>query len=177
MKKNKTSPKHTPTTKVIDARNLITGTKTTKFPKIIFGDTKTETKWGSSQATVTLITQATKATQTTPKNELEIEKLSTSTQINGNTEIQQEQDIYVSRVDPTVCLQEETSPNVEPPTMTTSLQLETRHTEIMDTVVVTVEKATETEEDTPLFRRKLQKCKESHSSPPPPRRTEICAHW
>ena len=27
MKKNKSSPKHTPTTKVIDARNLITGTK------------------------------------------------------------------------------------------------------------------------------------------------------
>ena len=44
MKKNKTSPKHTPATEVIDARNLITGTKTTKFPKIIFGDTKTETK-------------------------------------------------------------------------------------------------------------------------------------
>ena len=106
---------------------------------------------------MTLITQATKATQTTPKNELEIEKFSSSTQSNGNTEIQQEQEIYVSRVDPTVCLQEETSPQVEPPTMTTSLQLEASHTEVMDTVVATVEKATETEEDTPLFRRKLQK--------------------
>ena len=38
-------------------------------------------------------------------------------------------------------------------TMTTSLQLEASHTEIMDTVVATVEKATETEKDTPLFRR------------------------
>ena len=41
--------------------------------------------------------------------------------------------------------------------MTTSLQLEASHTEIMDTVVATVEKATETEEDTPLYRRKLQR--------------------
>ena len=41
--------------------------------------------------------------------------------------------------------------------MTTSSQLEASHSEIMDTVVATVEKATETEEDTPLFRRKLQK--------------------
>ena len=157
MKKNKSSPKHTPTTEVIDPRNLITGTKTTKFPKVIFGDTKTATKGGSSQTTVPLITQATTATQTTPKNEMEIEKFSTSTQTNSNTEIQQEQEIYVSRVDPTVCLQEETSPNVEPPTMTTLLQLEASHTEIMDTVVATVEKATETEEDTPLFWRKLQR--------------------
>ena len=68
-----------------------------------------------------------------------------------------EQEIWVSRVDPNVCLQEETTPSVEPLTITTSLQLEVSHTEIMDTVVATVEKATETEEDTPLFRRKLQK--------------------
>ena len=65
MKKNKSSPQHTPTTKVIDARNLITGTKTTKFPKIFFGDTETVTKGGCSQTTVPLITQATTATQTT----------------------------------------------------------------------------------------------------------------
>ena len=36
-------------------------------------------------------------------------------------------------------------------------QLEASHNEIMDGVVATVEKATETEEDTPLFRRKLQR--------------------
>ena len=68
-----------------------------------------------------------------------------------------EQEICVSSVDPKVCLQEETSPNVEPSTMTTSFQLEASHAEIMDTMVATVEKATETDEDTPLFRRKLQK--------------------
>ena len=41
--------------------------------------------------------------------------------------------------------------------MTISSQLEASHNEIMDEVVATVEKATETEEDTPLFRRKLQR--------------------
>ena len=68
-----------------------------------------------------------------------------------------EQEIWVSSVDPSVCLQEETTLNVEPPTMTTSSQLEASHTKKMDTIVATVEKATETEEDTPRFRRKLQK--------------------
>ena len=106
-----------------------------------------------------LIAQATIVTQTMLQTEMEKEKSSTSTQLSSNIENDQpmEQEMYVSRVDPNVCLQEETSPNVEPPTMTTSLQLEASHTEIMDTVVATVEKATETEEDTPLFRRKLQK--------------------
>ena len=60
-------------------------------------------------------------------------------------------------MDPSVCLQEETTPNVEPQTMTISSQLEASHNEIMDVVVATVEKVTETEEDTPLFRRKLQR--------------------
>ena len=68
-----------------------------------------------------------------------------------------EQEICVSRVDPNVSLQEETSPNLEPPMMSTSFPLKASHTEIMDTIVATVEKATKTEEDTPLFRRKLQK--------------------
>ena len=43
------------------------------------------------------------------------------------------------------------------PTITTSSQLEASHNEIMDTVVATVEKATETDEDTPLFCWKLHK--------------------
>ena len=93
------------------------------------------------------------------QTEMEKEKSSISTQTSSNIENDQpmEQEIYVSRVDPNVCHQEETSPYVEPPTMTTSLQIEASHTEIMDTVVATVEKATETDEDTPLFRRELQK--------------------
>ena len=41
--------------------------------------------------------------------------------------------------------------------MKNSLHLEASQTEIMDIVVPTVEKTTETEEDTPLFRRKQQR--------------------
>ena len=41
--------------------------------------------------------------------------------------------------------------------MTTSSQLEASHNKIMDNVVAAVEKATKTEEDTPLFRRKIQR--------------------
>ena len=41
--------------------------------------------------------------------------------------------------------------------MTISSQQEASHNETMDGVIATVEKATETEEDTPLFRRKLQR--------------------
>ena len=67
-------------------------------------------------------------------------KSSTSTQTNSNTENQPiEEEICVSRLNPNECLQEDTSPNVEPPTMTASLQLEASHPEIMDTVVATVE--------------------------------------
>ena len=105
-----------------------------------------------------LIARSTIATQTMIQTEMEKEKSSTSTQTSKNIENDQpvEQEISVSRVNPNVCLQEETSPNMEPPTMTTSLQLEASHTEITDTMEATVEKATETEEDTPLFRRKIQ---------------------
>ena len=76
--------------KVTDARDLITGTRSTKFPKIIFGDTTTATstvtKGSSSQTTMPLISQATIATQTMSKNEMEKEKSSTSTQTSINTE-------------------------------------------------------------------------------------------
>ena len=116
-------------TKVTDARDFITGTKTTKFPKTIIGDTSTATptgtKGGNSPTTVPRIAQVTIATQTVLQNQMEKEKSSTSTQTISNTEtnlsMEQEKEIYVSRVDPNVCLQEETAPNVEPPTMTTSL--------------------------------------------------------
>ena len=86
-------------------------------------------------------------------------KSTTATQTNNNTgdDTLVEMEIWVSRLDPSVCLQDETTPNVEPPTMTTSSQLEASHNEEMDTVVATVEKVTKTEEHTPLFRRKLRK--------------------
>ena len=130
MKKTKLSPQYQPTAQVTDARDLITGSKFTKFPKITFGDTtiptSTVTKRCSSQTTMPLIARSNIATQTMIQTEMEKEKSSTSTQTSSNIENDQpmEQETYVSRVDPNVCLQEETSHNVERPTMTTSLQLE-----------------------------------------------------
>ena len=70
------------------------------------------------------------------------------------------QEIWVSSVDPNICLQKEKMHNEEPPTMTTTTQLEASHNIITQGPATTVEKATtttEAEEDTPLFRRRLQR--------------------
>ena len=167
MKKIKSSPQSTSTAQVADARELIPRPKQSNFPKIIFGDSSTSkptvVERNSSQTakSQTDTARSNIATQTTINTEVEngTTKSTTATQTNNNTgdDPLVEKEIWVSRVDPSVCLQEETTPNVEPPTMTTSSQLEASHNEIMDTVVATVEKATETDEDTPLFRPKLQK--------------------
>ena len=62
----------------------------------------------------------------------------------------------VSRVDPNVSIQE-LQPNNEPPTMTTT-QLEASHNLIVNEIVATIDREINTEEDdTPLYRRKLQK--------------------
>ena len=60
-------------------------------------------------------------------------------------------------------MQEEKAHNLEPPTTTTTTQLEASHYMITQGIVAIVEKATtaanitEAEEDTPLFRRKLKR--------------------
>ena len=67
-------------------------------------------------------------------------------------------DIYVSRVDPKICVQEVLAHNIEPPTI--GHTLEASHEMITEEPVATVEKTTNTvqsEEDTPLFRQKLQR--------------------
>ena len=69
-------------------------------------------------------------------------------------------EICVSRVDPNICVQEERTHNVEPPAMGPAAQLEASHEMITDELVATVKKATntvESEEDTPLFRQRLQR--------------------
>ena len=150
-----------------DARELITRPKYSNFPKITFGGSSTsksnvvERKSSKTEKLQTDTARSTTATQTTIYTEIEneITKSTTGTQTNSNTgdDTLVETEIWVSRVDPSVCLQEETIPNLEPLTMTTSSQLEASHNKIMYNVVVSVEKATKTEEDTPLFRRKLQR--------------------
>ena len=67
-------------------------------------------------------------------------------------------DNCVSRVDPKICIQEVQEHNIEPPT--TGTTLENIHEMITEELVATVEKATnttESEEDMPLFRQKLQR--------------------
>ena len=69
-------------------------------------------------------------------------------------------EIWVSRVDPNVCNQEEKAYNVEPPTRTTTTQLEASHCMITKGLIATVEKATnttESEKNRLLFSRKLQR--------------------
>ena len=64
---------------------------------------------------------------------------------------------YVSRVDPNITIQEETQPNFESPTMPTT-QLEASHEIIVCEIVATIDRETNTEEeDTPMYRKNLQK--------------------
>ena len=72
-------------------------------------------------------------------------------------------EMFVSRINFDIASQEECTPNEEPPTMTGTRsgtpQLEANHHEIADNIVATVNQTTmtEAEEDTPLFRQRLQK--------------------
>ena len=74
------------------------------------------------------------------------------------SEKEETEEICVSSVDPNICMQEEKTHNVEPPTMTTTSQLEASRCMITEGLVGTIEKGTSTaeaEEDTPLFWQKL----------------------
>ena len=72
-------------------------------------------------------------------------------------------EMFVTRINFDIASQEECTPNEEPPTMTGTRssppQLEASHHEIADKIVATVNQTriTEAEEDTPLFRQRLQK--------------------
>ena len=115
MKKTESSPQSNSTAQVTDARDLITGSKHTKFSKIIFGNSPT------SKSTVTerCISQTIKpqsdtarskiATQTMINTEVKTTKSTTATQTSNNTGNYHpmEQEIWVRRVDRNVCLQEE----------------------------------------------------------------------
>ena len=106
--------------------------------------------------TIPTQTRSNTTTATTQRSTPEPRKTTTSTQTPGkstNTEI------CVSRVDPNIRVQEERTHNIEPPTMG-SATLEASHEMITEELVATVEKATntvESEEDTPLFRQRLQR--------------------
>ena len=52
------------------------------------------------------------------------------------------EEICVSRLDPNICIQEEKTHNVKPPTMTTTSQLEASHCMLTERLVAILEKAT-----------------------------------
>ena len=102
----------------------------------------------------------TKVNQTVTQTETKVKSNSTQTKPPG--EQKPEDGIWESRVDPTKRTGEELEYNEVPPTMTTNNSIEARHEMEMITeeIVGTVDKATnttESEEDTPLFRKKLQR--------------------
>ena len=82
----------------------------------------------------------------------------------------------VSRVDPNANIHDELLPNTEPPTMTIT-QLEASHNLIVNEIVATIDRETNTlEEDTPLYRRK-QKVLVLTSSQRPIERTRTSDRW
>ena len=90
----------------------------------------------------------------------ETETTSNSTQTNSSGEQKSDDKIWVSRVDPTKTIQEKRRHNEAPPKMTKITSLEASHELITEGLIATLEKATNTteaEEDTPLFRKKLQR--------------------
>ena len=112
----------------------------------------TDSTEGSSKKTPPAMkVTSTTATQTTtmPVNAI--------IQTDLSIETKETYEFCVSRVDPNANIQEELIPNTEPPTMTTN-QSEASHNLIVNEIVATIDKDTNTEEDdTPLYRRKLQK--------------------
>ena len=185
-KTNNNSPKQSnteSTTKVQDAREIIPKKKIeercqkSKFPKIMFTDNQAEQnnqteetntieqlKTCQTETTITLNSTISCQTETkvtynsTICYQTETKVTSNSTQTKPFGEQNSEAEIRVSRVDPTTT-QEELEYNEVPPTMTTSTSLEASHEMITEGLIATVEKVTDTtesEEDTPLFRKKLQ---------------------
>ena len=97
----------------------------------------------------------------TRSSQTENETTSTATQTKSSGEQQKSDDeIWVSRVDPTRTIQEERRHNEAPPTMTKNTLPEASYELVTEGLVATLVKATNTteaEEDTPLFRKKLQR--------------------
>ena len=83
-----------------------------------------------------------------------------TTQTENNRANDESQEVWLSRKDPIVCLQEQRMHNAEPPIKTATTQLEAGHHMITEGLLTTLERATATteeEKDMPLFRRRLQR--------------------
>ena len=160
-------------TPVRDANEILSTKKTenskkSNFPEITF--TKTNASGnrtdriisGCNMTTTTTQTQSTTTAATTQTVTSEPRTTTTSSQTPEETK-KIVTDIYVSRVDPEIRVQEVLAHNIEPPTMRHTL--EASQEMITEELVATVEKTTntvESEEDTPLFRQKLQRVLGDH---------------
>ena len=161
-KANTNSPKQSnteSTTKIHDAREVITKKKTeetrqnSNFSKTIFTDNRGEQTNQTEKKNIT-VQLKTKSCLT----ETEVTSNSTQTKLSG--EQKSEDEVWVSRVDPTKTSQEELKHNEVPPTLTTSASLEASYEMTTEGLIATIEmatKTTESEEDTPLFQKKLQR--------------------
>ena len=133
-----------------DAReNIKQATETKKpatFPKIVHNDSLRK-----QTPTIMKVTTSTYA-QTEPKIN------TADTQIDFLIETSETYKNGVSRVDPIITTQEDTQPNKESLTMS-GTQLEASHELIVEGLLATIDKETITEigEDTPLYKKNLQK--------------------
>ena len=169
---------------VNDARELLSSKprKQLNFPKTVFSEPVTDAQ--SSEKRTKMANQAAPETRTKMANQAEqMEEIvmTAATQTEFFIEVHTTYEYCERRVNPIQSSYEELIPNLEPPTMTNThqTQLEASHHLITEGIIATIDESTntESEEDTRLFRRKLQK----NSSPlsgyvsslPPPRKTEI----
>ena len=129
------------TTKIQDAREVFTQKKseetrkTSNFPKIIFNDKQGEQTNQTEQKKITGQLE-TRSCQT------ETETTANATQIKLSGEQKLDDEICVSRVDPTKTIQEERRHNEAPPTMTKNTSLEASHELITEGLIATLKKAT-----------------------------------
>ena len=151
-KKATTTATETTQAEVKDATELLSSRPPKKnFPTIVF------TKETSPAKQHVLKTKTSQAVQTDNR------KVLVGTQTDASEERPEMQDQFVSRINYNIPSQQERAPNEEPPTMTRTqpeaTQLEASHHEITEGIAATVNQTTiaETEEDTPLFRKRLQR--------------------
>ena len=170
-KANTSSPKQSKTesaSKVQDAREVFTQKKAeetrkkSNFPKIIFNDNKEERTNQTEQNKVKQTNQTEQITGQleTKSCQTETEFTSNSTQTKSSWEQKSDDEVWVSRVESTKTIQEERRHNKAPSTMTKNTSLEASHELITERLVARLEKVTNTteaEENTRLFRKKLQR--------------------
>ena len=133
--------------------------KKSNFLNIVFSD-NTETRRNNQTAQKKTETKKITDPKNSKLSQTETRLFSMATQAKLSGEQKSDNEVRVSRMDPTKTIQKETSHNEAPPTMTKNKSLEASHELITEGVVATIERSTmttETEEDTPLFRKKTAK--------------------